>query len=93
MELKTIKPKITRILKKKGVKKAGIFGSYARGDQKKNSDIDIVANVPMKIDLFDFIGIKLELEDTLGRKVDLVEYRLIRPELKKNILNEEVRII
>src|SRR3989344_3383189 len=39
--LKKIKPKIIKILKKNKIKKAGIFGSYARGEQKKNSDIDI----------------------------------------------------
>ena len=43
--------------------------------------------------MFDVVGIRLELEDKLGKKVDLVEYKLIRPELKKFILNEEVRVI
>ena len=92
-ELKKLKPIIVRILKRNGIKKAGIFGSYVKGEQKKNSDIDILANVPKSVNLFDFIGIKLELEDALGKKVDLVEYKLIRPEIKKTILKEEVKII
>ncbi len=92
-ELKKLKSKIVNILKKYKIKKAGIFGSFVRGEQKRNSDIDILAEIPMNINLFDFVGIKLELEDKLGRKVDLVEYKLIRPELKKIILDEEVRII
>ena len=92
-DIKKLKVKIVKILKKNNVVKAGIFGSYARGEQKKNSDVDILAKIPKKINLFGVVGIKLELEDTLGKKVDLVEYKLIRPELKKIILNEEIRII
>ncbi len=42
MELKELKSKIRKVLKKHGVVRAGIFGSYARGEQKKNSDIDIL---------------------------------------------------
>jgi uncharacterized protein len=92
-ELKKLKPKIVKILKKYGVKKAGIFGSYARGEQKKRSDIDILAQVPKKINLYDFIGIKQDLESVLGKKVDLITYKGIRPELKKMILRDEVRIL
>ena len=92
-QIQTIKKKIVPTLKKYGIKKAGIFGSFVRGEQKKKSDIDILAEIPPKIDLFGVIGIKLELEDKLGRKVDLVEYKLIRPELKKSILREEIRVI
>lgn len=92
-ELKKLKPKIVEVLKKYKIKKAGIFGSFVRGGQKKESDIDILAEIPKEINLFGIVGIKLELEDKLGRKVDLVQYKLVRPELKTTILNEEVRII
>jgi len=88
-----MKKKIVKILKKNKVVRAGIFGSYARGEQKKNSDIDILVEIKKKISLFDFVGIKLELEDELGKKVDLVEYKIIKPRIKENILNSEVRII
>lgn len=92
-ELKKLKPKIVKILKAYGIKKAGIFGSFAKKEHKKGSDIDILAKVPKKINLYDFVGIKLDLEDALGKKVDLVDYKLVRPELRKIILGEEVRII
>jgi uncharacterized protein len=93
IELKELQPKIVKILKSHGIKKAGIFGSYARGTQKKRSDIDILAKIPSKIDLYDFIGIKQELEKALGQKVDLITYNGIRPELKERILQDEVKII
>ena len=88
-----LKRKIVKILKKNNVVRAGIFGSYARGEQKKNSDIDILIEIKKRISLFDFAGIKIELEEKLGRKVDLVEYKVIKPRIRENILSSEVRII
>ena len=90
--LNQIKPKIIPILKKNNIKKAGIFGSYAKGEQRKNSDIDILVEPPKGIG-FRFAGIEIELEKKLGRKVDLVTYKYISPYIKKQVLNEEVRII
>ena len=90
--LNQIKPKIIQILKKNNVKKAGIFGSYAKGEQRKNSDIDILIEPPKGIG-FGFAGIEIELETKLGKKVDLVTYKYISPYIKKQVLNEEVRII
>jgi len=93
-EITKIKPIITKILKKNNVNKAGIFGSYSRGEQKKNSDIDIVVNINDKnMSLLGFIGLKLKLEDALRKKVDLVEYSAIKSSIKNNILNDEIRII
>ena len=92
-ELERIRKIVAKTLKKYGAKKAGLFGSYVRGENKKNSDIDILVDLPKNLSLLDFIHVKHELEDVLGRKVDLVEYQMIRQEIKKNVLNEEVRII
>ena len=92
-QIELIKKKIMPILKKNKVVRAGIFGSYARGEQKKNSDVDILVEIKKRISLFDFVGIKIELEEKLGKKVDLVEYKIIKPRIRENILNSEVRII
>jgi|SRR3989344_3857041 len=92
-ELKILKTKIVRILKKYGIKKAGLFGSYARGEQRKTSDIDILIQPTIDMSLLDFSGLKIELEESLNRKVDLVSYKYIHPYLKKEILESEVRII
>ena len=92
-ELNKIKEKIISVLKKYSIKKAGIFGSYTRGEQKKKSDIDVLIETPEDFSLLDFVGIKLELEKTIKRKVDLVDYRVIKERLKQRILNEEIKII
>ncbi len=91
--LSDIKPKIVRILRRQGIKKAGIFGSYVRGEQKKKSDIDILIQPAKDMSLLDFSGLKIELEEVLNIKVDLVSYKYIHPYLKKRILESEVRII
>jgi len=94
-ELSRIKKIIAKTLRKYKIKKAGIFGSYVRGDQKKKSDIDVLVEIPKnkKFSLLDFSGIKIELQDNLGRKVDLVEYKMIKPRIRDHIINEEIRII
>lgn len=90
--LDKIKPKIIQILKKNNIKQAGIFGSYARRDYKKNSDIDILIK-PSKDMGFKFVGLEIELSKKLNRKVDLVSYDGISPHLKKDILSQEIKIL
>ncbi|MBU1204081.1 MAG: nucleotidyltransferase domain-containing protein [Nanoarchaeota archaeon] len=91
--LKKIIPTIKKILIRNHIKKAGIFGSYAAGNPKKNSDIDILIQPPRGTSLIGFVGIKLELEKNLKKKVDLLSYNGINPLLKKQILSREVKII
>jgi len=86
-----IENKIKKVLKKNKIVRAGVFGSYARGEQNKKSDIDIL--VEFKGGLFGLIRLERELEKILNIKVDLLTYKGIDPLLKKRILNEEVRII
>ncbi len=89
-----IKKQIVKTLKDHGVKKAGIFGSYARGEEKKNSDVDILVDVKGKrFSLLDLVKLEMLLKKILQKKVDLLTYNGISPYLKERILAEEVRII
>jgi len=88
-----IKRKIMPILKRYGVIKAALFGSVVRGDERKDSDIDILVDIEKDIGLLEFIGLKQDLEDALGHPVDLVEYGTIKPLLKDRILSEQVVIL
>lgn len=90
--LEPIKGKIIKILKKNKVKRAGIFGSYARGEQKKNSDVDILIQPPKGMGLR-FFALERELGEKLRKKVDLVTYKGIYHLLRERILNDEVQII
>ena len=91
-KIESIKRKAMPVLRKYKITKAGIFGSYARGENKKNSDIDFLVLPPKGIG-FGFIGIQFELEKKLKKKVDLISYRAIHPLLKERILKEEVKIL
>lgn len=91
-QLQSIRKLVLPILRKNDVKKAGLFGSYVRGEQKKSSDIDIIIEPPKGIG-FGFVGIQQELEKALGKKVDLLTYKGLSPYLRKYILKEEVKIL
>lgn len=89
MSIKDIKIKILPILKKEGVEKAAIFGSFARGTENKRSDVDILVKLNNSKTLLDLVGLKLELENKLGRKVDVITYNSLNRHLKKIILDEQ----
>jgi uncharacterized protein len=70
-----IKKKVLPILKKHSVKRAAIFGSYARGEAKAKSDVDFLIEYKSKNkSLFDLVDLKSDLEEILDRKVDLITY-------------------
>ena|SRR3989344_7479852 len=83
--------RIKAILVKYGVKKAGLFGSYSRGEERSNSDVDIV--IEFKGSLLDLVKLEEELGRSLNRRIDLITYKSINRLLKKNILEEEIKII
>lgn len=85
-DLEELKKRISPVIKKAGIKKAALFGSYVRGDNTQNSDIDILVKYPPKFSLFDVVGLKYDLEDTLEKKVDLVSFRGINPRIKESVL-------
>jgi len=68
----------------------GLFGSFVRGEQNANSDIDVLADFDDGADLFDLIGLALYLEDILQCHVDVVPKRALRTELQEPILREVI---
>lgn len=90
-KIKKVVEKILPVLKKYKVKRAGLFGSYVREKQTKNSDVDIL--IEFEGSLLDLIGMEIELKKMLKRKIDLLTYKGISHLLKKQILDEELRII
>ena len=74
-----------------GVREIGVFGSFARGDQKETSDVDILVDL-MKPKYRNYMGLLEYLETTFGRKVDLVMKDSIKPLIKNRILRETVYV-
>lgn len=75
---KEIAKEIKPVLEKYGVKSAGLFGSYARGDARADSDIDILVSLgPKPLSLWDFVAFKNELSEKLKKTVDLISDKAI----------------
>lgn len=77
---------------KYNVKSIGIFGSYLRGEQSGQSDIDILIEFHKPVDLFEFIKLENYLSEILGVKVDLVMKDTLKPRIKDRILKEAVNL-
>lgn len=92
MELEEVKARLVPVLRRSGVKRAAIFGSFVRGEQEEGSDLDVLIEFEGGKSLLDLVGLKMELEEVLGRKVDLLTYNSLHPLLRDRIL-EEQRVI
>jgi predicted nucleotidyltransferase len=74
------------------IRSISAFGSYVRGEQKRGSDLDLLAEFEGTISLLDLVGAEQYLSKILGVKVDLIPKTDIRSELKARILKEAVRV-
>lgn len=92
-KLEEIKKKALPILKSNDVVRAGIFGSFARGESKKESDVDILVRFKGRKSLFDLARLEMELEKKIGRKTEVLTYDSLSPLLREIILKEEVAIL
>ncbi len=82
--------KYKRVLSEKfKVKEIGIFGSYVRGEDVKESDIDILVEFSEPVG-WEFIDLNEFLEEILDKEVDLVTVKALKPQLKDRILKEVV---
>lgn len=84
--------KIVSILARYRVKKIAIFGSYARGEAKPESDVDILVEFSERKSLLDLVGIEQELSEALGVKADLLTEKSISPYLIDRI-KKEMKVI
>lgn len=91
-KIRELQKKITPILEKNDVVRASIFGSFARGEDTPESDIDILVELKQPMGLLFLVRLKRQLEDALGRKVDLLTYRSVNPLLTEYIYRDEIKI-
>ncbi len=89
----SIREQIIPILRDRGVLRAGIFGSYARGEEEAASDLDLLVDLPPGSSLLDLVRLQLDLGEKLGVEVDAHTYRSLHPLLRDRILREEVQIL
>ena len=75
-----------------GVAIVGVFGSYVRGEQKGQSDIDLLVDILHPISLLELVGAEIYISEILGTKVDLIPKRDVREELRETIFAETVAL-
>ena len=90
MEREEIIKNIKEIVSKNNIRKAYLFGSFAR--KEKYNDIDIAIEPPKRFSLLDFSRVANLLEDRLGIHVDLISTRSIHPKLKSIIEKEMIAL-
>jgi hypothetical protein len=88
MNREEIFEKIIQILKDQGARKISIFGSYVRGEEKPESDIDVIVEFSDRKSLLELVRIERELSKALGIKVDLLTQKSISPYLIDTIRKE-----
>ncbi len=81
------------VLRKYGVRRAGIFGSYARDEANSESDLDLLVELPTGSSLLELVGLEQDLSDELGLKVEATTYKALRPLLRDRVLGDEIRIL
>ena len=83
--------KLTQIFKQYPIKRAALFGSYARGEQNSDSDLDLILDYEFSKELPDFFGFWDELERMMGLRADVLTFNSLDTTphiIKKNILKE-----
>ena len=92
MSISEVKSRILPLLRAYRVGRASVFGSVVRGEDKPDSDLELLVEMPAGASLLDLAGLKLDLEKLLGREVDVVTYRSLNPLLRDRILAEQQAI-
>lgn len=77
---------ILELARRHGAKNVRVFGSMARGEDHKTSDLDLLVTLGEGRSLLDLIGLKQDLEDLVQRPVDVVTERALSPYLREHVL-------
>jgi uncharacterized protein len=85
-----LKANIDLLREKYSLKTIGVFGSYVRGEQKRDSDLDLLVEFERPIGLFKFLEMEEYLSDLLKVKVDLVSKKALKPRIGRRILEETI---
>ena len=88
MTIEGKRDEILRIAARHGARNVRVFGSVARGQDRPDSDIDLLVDMDDDRSLLDLVGLSQELEDLLCRKVDVLTDASIHPALRRRIAAE-----
>lgn len=88
-----IRRRVAEPMRSRGVVRASIFGSVARGEATDESDVDFLVEFEKGRTLLDLSGLYLDLREVLNRDVDIATPASLHPKLRDRILSELVPIL
>ncbi len=88
MNLVEIKNKVTPILQEYGIKKASVFGSFSREENRSDSDVDLLVELGKPLGLFAYSKLIRLMEESLGHRVDLVTNKSLNRFVRPYVLPE-----
>ena len=88
----TLKSVLPDLKERYRVESLGVFGSYARGESKRTSDLDLLVEFGQAPTMFEFVRLERHLSEILGVRVGLVMKTALKPEIGKRILSEVVPV-
>jgi hypothetical protein len=91
--LDELRTKVASTMSRRGVVRAGVFGSLARGEATEDSDIDFLVEYEKGRTLLDLSGLRLDLIELLGRDVDVATPESLHPKLRDRIMGELVPLL
>ena len=83
---------IRRIARQHGATHVRVIGSVARGEDREDSDIDLLVTFEQGRSLMDHSGLQIALEKLLGRRVEVASDRGLRPKVRERVLKEALRV-
>jgi predicted nucleotidyltransferase len=83
---------ILRIAAEHGAREVRVFGSVARGEADRESDIDFLVELESGRSVLDLGGLQMELESLLGRRVDVVTVRGLKARIRERVLREAIPV-
>ena len=81
---------IREVAARHGATHIRVFGSFARGTQQRDSDLDLLIDLAPGRSLLDLIAIQQDLEDLLGRRIDVVTTRSLSPYIRDSVLKDAI---
>ena len=88
-----LRSEVEPVMRRRGVVRAGVFGSVARGEDTPESDVDFLVEFEEGRTLLDLSGLRLDLIDLLKRDVDVATPASLHPRLRDQILAEVVPLL
>jgi predicted nucleotidyltransferase len=92
-DLKKYRELMAPVLTRYAIKRAAIFGSFAKGNQTSNSDFDLLIEPDKDFTLFKMVALQDELSGLINKKVDLAEFSAIKPAVRDEVLSSAILIL